>query len=450
MEFVPTPLHPSIQAPIAPPPGLDLPETDSRTYSSSMPIDVYRMKNDSSNHAKENDVADEPKVTLISLVAATASRSHPRHSGRHAPIEQCSSPLASYRNNSKKGRTSNNSRLISLMDATAGTPISLANATAHLPRASEYSASIADNGACMGLLPVSSMVGGMFAGSTIPQFHAPFGTASAQFHSVFTPTATASTTIPDIHGNGHRASGDVLLESLIYGDVEVDKHQTVHEYYATVDSGDRSTTSDEEDDSGLSPLTSSSSPSETSDNTALQAYYQLSQAWHEVESAYPPDYDASWEGGVTYDGRSLEPLTDAPYTLVWISELAFKQRGSNTRESLEAFGVPIKAHKSSQKAIRSLGKREAKAMRFDSAVVIVSPKEAREFMRFLTSTVCPQGGVEIRPCWVIVGPGNIDAVLQNFLLLVDIPACTNVRCCSTWDEINSLLGSILEPPLQSV
>jgi len=414
-------------------------------------IDFYHVPSRSSCTSNADWVA-----TPISLVDATNfidKKRFPVKSGSLSPRRQNVN-----KDFNKKTRHSNvgSSRAISLVDATAGTPISLSHATAHLPRTSVYTTHIEPPDAIeMQSMLKSKYAEAMFAASTpvAPyadymqfgnEYEFPFGTEYLVRAREITPAKTTPS-YPGPPGLSLPVEAGWKPRSEIYTDNN--DHTTSEE--TPVEGKDQS-----EEETPVERKERSPAAKWLSDATELlKESLAKEEAKTQAVFNQPPlaDGEVSQEFLWGEEGSPRLPAHEAS-TLVWISELAFKQSGTDTRESLENYRVSLKAHKSAQKAIRSLGKREAKAVRFDSAAVIVSPKEAWEFMRFLSTPSSPsaEASAEIRPCCVIIGPGIIHRDLHRYVILLKIPPSTCVRFCPTWEDIYGILETILVPPLQSV
>jgi len=75
------------------------------------------------------------------------------------------------------------------------------------------------------------------------------------------------------------------------------------------------------------------------------------------------------------------PASDTPWTLVWISDQAFKPAAVGQKERLESLGCQVKGYKTHKNAARALDKKRTLAR----TVVLVSGAEAAPFMAYLAS-----------------------------------------------------------------
>lgn len=73
--------------------------------------------------------------------------------------------------------------------------------------------------------------------------------------------------------------------------------------------------------------------------------------------------------------------TDAPWTLVWISDQAFKPAATSLKAQLEGLGCQVKGYKTHKNAARALDKKRALAR----TVVLVTGAEATQFLQYLSS-----------------------------------------------------------------
>merc|ERR1712039_931512 len=91
---------------------------------------------------------------------------------------------------------------------------------------------------------------------------------------------------------------------------------------------------------------------------------------------------------------STEPgaASDTPWTLVWVSDQAFKPAAGAQKAKLEALGCQVKGYKTHKNAARALDKKRALAR----TVVLVSGAEAAPFIAYL------QGRPEISQTRVVV------------------------------------------------
>jgi len=69
-----------------------------------------------------------------------------------------------------------------------------------------------------------------------------------------------------------------------------------------------------------------------------------------------------------------------PWTLIWISEQAFKPAAAPLKKQLEALGGQVKGYKTNKNATRALDKKRA----LTRTIVLVSGAEASAFMQYLT------------------------------------------------------------------
>ncbi|CAE8727170.1 unnamed protein product, partial [Polarella glacialis] len=75
------------------------------------------------------------------------------------------------------------------------------------------------------------------------------------------------------------------------------------------------------------------------------------------------------------------PASDNPWTLVWISDQAFKPTAVSLKGSLENLGCQVKGYKTHKNAARALDKKRALVR----TVVLVSGAEAAPFLAYLAA-----------------------------------------------------------------
>jgi len=85
------------------------------------------------------------------------------------------------------------------------------------------------------------------------------------------------------------------------------------------------------------------------------------------------------EKGSSSEGNN--GVADNPWTLVWISDQAFKPTAVSMKATLESLGCQVKGYKTNKNAARALDKKRALVR----TVVLVSGGEAAPFLAYLTS-----------------------------------------------------------------
>lgn len=114
----------------------------------------------------------------------------------------------------------------------------------------------------------------------------------------------------------------------------------------------------------------------------------IANSWDEVlaglssvnmeASARLPDSCEVRQAVVETEGMELQ-ASDAPWTLVWISDQAFKPAATGLKAQLESLGCQVKGYKTHKNAARALDKKRALAR----TVVLVSGAEAAPFLAYL-------------------------------------------------------------------
>jgi len=99
---------------------------------------------------------------------------------------------------------------------------------------------------------------------------------------------------------------------------------------------------------------------------------------HKVQSA-PPSGSGAALGGELALGGGPAMASDAPWTLVWISDQAFKPAATSLKAQLESLGCQVKGYKTHKNAARALDKKRALAR----TVVLVTGAEAAPFLAYL-------------------------------------------------------------------
>merc|ERR1712232_576270 len=79
-------------------------------------------------------------------------------------------------------------------------------------------------------------------------------------------------------------------------------------------------------------------------------------------------------------GERLPP-GENHWTLIWISDRAFKPAAQHMKEKLEALGGQVKSYKTNKNATRALDKKRA----LTRTVVLVSGMEAPAFLAYIAS-----------------------------------------------------------------
>eukprot|EP00931_Biecheleriopsis_adriatica_P085710 TRINITY_DN6052_c0_g1_i1.p1 TRINITY_DN6052_c0_g1~~TRINITY_DN6052_c0_g1_i1.p1 ORF type:complete len:893 (-),score=159.75 TRINITY_DN6052_c0_g1_i1:53-2662(-) len=105
-----------------------------------------------------------------------------------------------------------------------------------------------------------------------------------------------------------------------------------------------------------------------------------------ASASQPPAFQSSVEaqgpgaGGGSSDGGN-NGTSENPWTLVWISDQAFKPTATSMKAQLESLGCQVKGYKTHKNAARALDKKRALVR----TVVLVSGQEAAPFLAYISS-----------------------------------------------------------------
>lgn len=117
-----------------------------------------------------------------------------------------------------------------------------------------------------------------------------------------------------------------------------------------------------------------------------------------------------------------------PWTLVWISDQAFKPTAVSLKTQLESLGCQVKGYKTHKNAARALDKKRGLVR----TVVMVTAAEALPFLQYLQS----------RP-ELLSTPVVVEATSRGF---GSLPKSPNVQVCDSFDSAAKAVWTVAHEP----